>query len=112
YYKNAEGEIHTLSPWRLVDYWSWTRRPDPREFIFPRRRAAHPPHRVMLPRPARSAIAPARAPIGRRPSTVPRSPPMIRLLATAVVSVLADAVALLITAQLLDDMALDLSGFL
>lgn len=37
---------------------------------------------------------------------------MIRLLATAVVSVLADAVALLITAQLLDDMALDLSGFL
>ena len=37
---------------------------------------------------------------------------MIRLLATAVVSVLADAIALLITAQLLDDMALDLSGFL
>ena len=37
---------------------------------------------------------------------------MIRLLAPAVVSVLADAIALLITAQLLDDMALDLSGFL
>lgn len=35
---------------------------------------------------------------------------MIRLLATAVVSVLADAIALVVTAQLLDDMALDLGG--
>ncbi|MEZ5374746.1 MAG: NAD(P)/FAD-dependent oxidoreductase, partial [Microthrixaceae bacterium] len=33
YYKNAEGEIHVLSPWRLVDYWTWTRRPDPDDFI-------------------------------------------------------------------------------
>ena len=33
YYKNAEGEIHTLSPWRLVDYWSWTRRPDLDDFV-------------------------------------------------------------------------------
>lgn len=32
YYKNAAGEIHTLSPWRLVDYWAWTRRPDLSDF--------------------------------------------------------------------------------
>jgi 4-hydroxyacetophenone monooxygenase len=25
FYKNAEGEVHGLSPWRLVDFWSWTR---------------------------------------------------------------------------------------
>jgi 4-hydroxyacetophenone monooxygenase len=29
WYKNAEGKIHILSPWRLVDYWAWTREPDP-----------------------------------------------------------------------------------
>jgi 4-hydroxyacetophenone monooxygenase len=28
WYKNAEGKIHILSPWRLVDYWAWTREPD------------------------------------------------------------------------------------
>ena len=28
FYKNDDGEIHTLSPWRLVDYWTWTREPD------------------------------------------------------------------------------------
>ena len=28
FYKNAHGEVHALSPWRLVDYWSWTRTPD------------------------------------------------------------------------------------
>lgn len=28
WYKNAEGKIHILSPWRLVDYWNWTREPD------------------------------------------------------------------------------------
>ena len=33
HFKNAFGEIHTLSPWRLVDYWSWTRRPDLTEFV-------------------------------------------------------------------------------
>ncbi|MBW2294813.1 MAG: hypothetical protein JRG94_21250 [Deltaproteobacteria bacterium] len=22
------GKIHILSPWRLVDYWNWTRKPD------------------------------------------------------------------------------------
>ena len=29
WYKNSEGKIHILSPWRLVDYWAWTREPDP-----------------------------------------------------------------------------------
>jgi putative membrane protein len=36
---------------------------------------------------------------------------MVRLLASAVVSLLADAVALVVAAQLLDDMALDAGGF-
>lgn len=34
FYKNAHGEIYTLSPWRLVDYWRWTRHPDPGDFEF------------------------------------------------------------------------------
>ncbi|BBZ60488.1 flavin-containing monooxygenase [Mycolicibacterium monacense] len=34
FYKNSHGEIYTLSPWRLVDYWTWTRRPEPRDFEF------------------------------------------------------------------------------
>ena len=25
FYKNTDGEVNGLSPWRLVDYWSWTR---------------------------------------------------------------------------------------
>ena len=33
FYKNAYGEVHTLSPWRLVDYWAWTRTPDPDDFV-------------------------------------------------------------------------------
>ncbi|BCI53366.1 monooxygenase [Mycolicibacterium litorale] len=32
FYKNSHGEIYTLSPWRLVDYWTWTRTPDPKDF--------------------------------------------------------------------------------
>lgn len=28
WYKNAAGKIVTTSPWRLVDYWGWTRAPD------------------------------------------------------------------------------------
>jgi 4-hydroxyacetophenone monooxygenase len=32
WFKNAEGKIHVLSPWRLVDYWSWTREPDLSDF--------------------------------------------------------------------------------
>ena len=34
FYKNAYGEMYTLSPWRLVDYWTWTREPDPDDFVF------------------------------------------------------------------------------
>jgi 4-hydroxyacetophenone monooxygenase len=33
FYKNAHGEVYGLSPWRLVDYWAWTRRPDPDDFV-------------------------------------------------------------------------------
>jgi 4-hydroxyacetophenone monooxygenase len=32
WFKNAEGKIHVLSPWRLVDYWNWTKAPDPGDF--------------------------------------------------------------------------------
>ncbi|KUI26226.1 4-hydroxyacetophenone monooxygenase [Mycobacterium sp. IS-1742] len=34
FYKNSHGEIYTLSPWRLVDYWNWTRSPQMRDFEF------------------------------------------------------------------------------
>jgi 4-hydroxyacetophenone monooxygenase len=27
------GEVHILSPWRLVDYWAWTREPNPDDFV-------------------------------------------------------------------------------
>ena len=33
FYKNAFGEVYILSPWRLVDYWTWTREPDPNDFV-------------------------------------------------------------------------------
>ena len=33
FYKNAAGEVHGLSPWRLVDYWAWTRRLDPDDYV-------------------------------------------------------------------------------
>lgn len=33
WYRNDEGRIYILSPWRLVDYWSWTREPDLGEFL-------------------------------------------------------------------------------
>ncbi len=32
FFKNAYGEIHVLSPWRLVDYWSWTKQVDVGDF--------------------------------------------------------------------------------
>ncbi len=32
WFKNAAGKIHVLSPWRLVDYWSWTREPELSDF--------------------------------------------------------------------------------
>ncbi|MEN8160985.1 MAG: 4-hydroxyacetophenone monooxygenase, partial [Myxococcota bacterium] len=28
WYKNSQGRVTTTSPWRLVDYWRWTREPD------------------------------------------------------------------------------------
>jgi 4-hydroxyacetophenone monooxygenase len=33
FYKNSFGEVYTLSPWRLVDYWTWTRDVDPADFV-------------------------------------------------------------------------------
>jgi 4-hydroxyacetophenone monooxygenase len=40
WYRNAEGRIYILSPWRLVDYWRWTRAPALDEFVLtPGRRA-------------------------------------------------------------------------
>jgi 4-hydroxyacetophenone monooxygenase len=33
FFKNAYGEIHVLSPWRLVDYWAWTKEPDLGDFV-------------------------------------------------------------------------------
>ena len=33
YYKNADGDVHGLNPWRLVDYWTWTRTPDLDDFV-------------------------------------------------------------------------------
>ncbi len=32
YYKGDDGLVHSLSPWRLVDFWAWTRSPDPADF--------------------------------------------------------------------------------
>ncbi|MEU9806700.1 NAD(P)/FAD-dependent oxidoreductase [Mycobacterium sp. NPDC050853] len=34
YFKNADGEIHTVSPWRLPEYWHAVRRPDWSEYVF------------------------------------------------------------------------------
>jgi 4-hydroxyacetophenone monooxygenase len=34
WYRNAAGRIYILSPWRLVDYWTWTRAPDLADFTF------------------------------------------------------------------------------
>jgi 4-hydroxyacetophenone monooxygenase len=33
FYKNSDGDVHSLSPWRLVDFWSWTRTPDLDDFV-------------------------------------------------------------------------------
>ncbi len=33
YFKNADGEIHTVSPWRLPEYWAAVREPDWSDFI-------------------------------------------------------------------------------
>ena len=33
FFKNASGEIHGLSPWRLVDYWTWTKTLDVKDYV-------------------------------------------------------------------------------
>jgi 4-hydroxyacetophenone monooxygenase len=33
FFKNSLGEIHGLSPWRLVDYWTWTKTPEFDDFV-------------------------------------------------------------------------------
>ncbi|ODR02089.1 flavin-containing monooxygenase [Mycobacterium intermedium] len=33
YYKNAAGDVPTLFAWRIVDYWKWTHRPDPDDYL-------------------------------------------------------------------------------
>ena len=37
YYKNSTGSTPTLFPFRIVDYWNWTRRPNPEDFDMCRR---------------------------------------------------------------------------
>jgi 4-hydroxyacetophenone monooxygenase len=32
WYKNAQGRVLVTSPWRLVDYWHWTRTPTPANY--------------------------------------------------------------------------------
>jgi 4-hydroxyacetophenone monooxygenase len=32
WYKNSKGRVITTSPWRLVDYWGWTREPNLAEY--------------------------------------------------------------------------------
>ena len=34
WYRGPDGRIYGLSPWRLVDYWTWTRAPDPADYQF------------------------------------------------------------------------------
>jgi 4-hydroxyacetophenone monooxygenase len=33
YYNNSKGRVYLSFPFRLVDYWTWTRQPDPDHFI-------------------------------------------------------------------------------
>lgn len=33
WYKNKAGKVVANSPWPLVDYWEWTRAPDPADFV-------------------------------------------------------------------------------
>lgn len=32
FYTNAEGDVNVLNPFRVVDWWAWTRRPDPADY--------------------------------------------------------------------------------
>ncbi|MFA5883292.1 MAG: NAD(P)/FAD-dependent oxidoreductase [Acidimicrobiia bacterium] len=34
HYKNARGEVWTLSPWPIPTYWTWTRAADPADYTF------------------------------------------------------------------------------
>ena len=34
WYRNAEGKVTVLSPWKLLDYWRWTKEPDASDFTF------------------------------------------------------------------------------
>jgi 4-hydroxyacetophenone monooxygenase len=34
WYRNASGRVVTNQPWRLVDYWHLTRKPEPAEYLF------------------------------------------------------------------------------
>jgi len=42
YFKNADGEIHTVSPWRLPEYWAAVREPDWSQFILRTREVSTP----------------------------------------------------------------------
>jgi 4-hydroxyacetophenone monooxygenase len=35
WYRNEAGHVRVLSPWRLCDYWAWTRAPDPTHYGSP-----------------------------------------------------------------------------
>ncbi len=32
WYQNSEGKVTVLSPWRLLDFWTWTQAPDPDDY--------------------------------------------------------------------------------
>jgi len=36
YYRNAQGRVYTVMPWRLVDYWNMTRAPDFENYVVTR----------------------------------------------------------------------------
>jgi 4-hydroxyacetophenone monooxygenase len=36
WFKNSNGRVVTNSPWRMVDYWSWTREPDFADYLIER----------------------------------------------------------------------------
>jgi 4-hydroxyacetophenone monooxygenase len=46
WYKNKAGHVIANSPWRLVDYWSFTKTIDPKDFIFETREVQHKRGRV------------------------------------------------------------------
>ena len=33
WYQNDKGKVTILSPWRLLDYWRWTRAPDLDDYV-------------------------------------------------------------------------------